>query len=195
MKNKWLIYTGLLTPIIFWITTIVCGLILGNYNHITRLVSELGAIGTKSQYLFASGLVTCSIFSLIFIFGLHKTAKQVGLSSIPIIILLAFSFSICGAALFPLPLKLHGILGMPSILLFLSPLSSLLLWKTEKIPNIKIYSTITIVIMLFGFSVYMPNFLSEYFGLKQRFFHVGWSIWFVYLSFIFIDLNRKLKSE
>jgi len=195
MKKKWLIYTGLLTPIIFWITTLICGLILENYNHITRLVSELGEIGTKSQYLFTGGLVICSIFSLLFIFGLYKTAKQNGLSIIPIIILLAFSFSICGAALFPLPLKLHGILGMPSILLFLSPLSSLILWKTEKIPSIKYFSIIAIVIMTLGFTVYMPNFLSEYFGLKQRLFHIGWSIWFVYLNVIFIYLNSKLKAE
>jgi hypothetical membrane protein len=195
MINRYLLYTGFLTPIIFWTTTIICGFVMGNYSHTTMLVSELGAIGTSTRYLFTAGLVLSSICSVLFIVRLYKTAKQNGLSITPILILLTFSFSICGAALFPMPLRLHGILGMPSVLLFLSPIFSLLLWKREIIPSIRYFSILALVVMLLGFSVYLPNILSESFGLKQRFFHFGWSIWFVYLGAVFVGLSKKTRDE
>jgi hypothetical membrane protein len=193
MKNRYLLYTGTLTPVIFWTTTVICGFVFGNYNHATRMVSELGAIGTRSQYLFTTGLVLSSVFSILFIIGLYKTAKARQLSTIPVLLILTFSFSICGAGLFPLPLRLHGILGMPSMFLLLSPLSCLLLWRKEGISGIKYFPLITLVIMILGFLVYIPDFLSEYIGLKQRFFHLGWTIWFIYLSFVFMKFKRDLE--
>jgi hypothetical membrane protein len=167
---------------------------MGNYSHAIRMVSELGAIGTKSQYFFTVGLVLSSIFSVLFIIGLYKTCKQIGLNTFPILILLTFSFSIFGAGIFPFPLRLHGLLGMPSILLFLSPLMTLILWKSEIFSNIKLVSLLTFIIMLLGFLTFMPNVLSDYFGLKQRLFHFGWTVWFLYLTSIFIGLNKGIES-
>jgi len=192
MKTKYLIYAGFITPIIFWVTLLICGLILDDYSHTSNLVSELGAIGTETQFVFTTGLVFSSIFSVLFIIGLYKICEQSGLNVIPILIISGFSFSILGAALFPMPLRLHGILGMPSVLLFLSPLLSLILWKKEVIPNIKQISIIAFLIMSLGFLVFMPNVFSDYPGLKQRTFHVGWTFWFIYLSNTFVGLNEKL---
>jgi len=42
MKNSWLIKSGFLVPVIFWTTTLICGFILTDYNHSSRMVSELG---------------------------------------------------------------------------------------------------------------------------------------------------------
>ncbi|MEN8224630.1 MAG: DUF998 domain-containing protein [Bacteroidota bacterium] len=195
MNNKLLIKSGLLIPIIFWMTTIICGFIMTDYNHATRMVSELGEIGTETQYIFTVGLVLASFFSVLFIIGLYKTCKQIGLNTIPIIILLTFSFSIFGAAIFPFPLRLHGLLGMPSILLFLSPLMTLILWKSEIISNIKIISLLIFVIMSLGFLIFVPNLLADYFGLKQRLFHFGWSVWFLYLTIIFAKLDKNIEKR
>jgi hypothetical membrane protein len=194
MKTRWLLYPGFLIPIVFWATVMVCGSIMGNYNHFTRLVSELGAIGTGSQYFFTTGLLICSLLSIFFVAGLYKTAKQSGINPIPVLIILTYSVSICGAALFPLPQRLHGILGMPSVLLFLSPFSCLFLWRTEVIPGIKPVAWVTFLIMSLGFLAFMPTVLSEYTGLKQRLFHLGWTIWFIYLSSAFIGINKKLSE-
>ena len=191
MKTKWLLYSGFFIPILFWVTIIVCGFMIGNYDHTRRLVSELGAIGTRSQHFFTTGLVLCSILSVFFIIGLYKTCKQAGLNVIPILIILTFSFSICGAALFPLPQKLHGILGMPAVILFLSPLLALFLWKSEQLSNIKLVSFLAFLVMSLGFLSYLPNVLGEYPGLKQRFFHLGWTAWFIYLSDGFLKLNKQ----
>ena len=187
MKNKWFVSLGFVIPVIFWLTTLICGFILPGYDHSSRLVSDLGAMGTKSQYIFTTGLVLCSVISILFIISLYKTAKQFGINTFPILVLLTYSFSIGGAGLFPLPLKLHPILGSPSTVLFLSPLSAFILWR-KIVPSSKYPSFIIFIVMSFGFLIYIPNFLDNYFGLKQRFFHFGWSIWFCYLSYIFAKI-------
>ncbi|MFD0762283.1 DUF998 domain-containing protein [Lutibacter aestuarii] len=191
MKDKIFVKLGFIIPFIFWTTTIICGYIFTDYNHLTNIVSALGEIGTKSQFIFTTGLVLSAVLSVFFIIGLLKICKKNGLNKFPILIILTFTFSIAGAGLFPLPLRLHGILGSPSILLFLSPFFSIILWKVEKIPNIRIFATLSILIMSLGFLAFFPNILSSYPGLKQRFFHLGWSIWFIYLSSEFSKLNEN----
>ena len=176
-------------PIVFWFTTIICGFIQGNYNHLSRMVSELGTIGTNSQYIFTAGLVLCSALSIALVIGLFRACQVFGISVIPVIIILSFSVSIAGAGIFPLPLRLHQIMGMPSILLLFSPLMSLLLWNRKRqLSNFKPMAILSLVIMSLGFLEYFPDFLSNYVGLKQRFFHIGWSVWFFYLNYSFIRL-------
>ena len=190
-KNKSFVYLGFVTPLVFWSTLFICGLMTENYNHLTNIVSELGRIGTRTQYIFTTGLVLCSILSLLFCIGLYKTAIEIGLQTIPILIILTFSFSILGAAIFPLPLRLHGILGFPSMFLPLSPLFAIIYWKAIVIQNIKFVSVLIFIIMILGFLTLIPNFIDNYSGLKQRFFHIGWTLWFVYLSHSFLQLEKR----
>ena len=193
MKTKQLLYLGFLVPIIFWTTTIVCGLMIDDYNHFKWLVSELGALGTRTQYLFTTGLVLSAFLNVFFIIGLWKYCKRLQLSLIPILFLLLYSF-IAGPVLFPMPLRLHGIIGMPFPFLMLSPLLALILWrKKEHLLKIRTVAIISFIIMMFGFLIIFPNFLNEYFGLKQRFLYLGWSLWSVYLSYRFLKLYRKGK--
>ena len=164
------------------------------YNHVNRLVSELGEIGTKTQYLFTIGLVLTTIISIFFNIGLFRICKKNGLNIIPILILWTFSFSVLGAGIFPYPLRLHGLLGSPSIILFLSPLAALVFWKNTVIAHIKVISLLTLIIMMLGFLVFLPDFFSNYLGLKQRLFHFGWTLWFLSLSFIFNGMNNRIAK-
>jgi hypothetical membrane protein len=193
MKNQWLLNSGFLIPIIFWTTILICGFLTPGYYHTTRMLSELGEIGTKTQHLFTIGLVLSSIFSIFFNIGLFRICKIIGLNIIPVLILWTFSFSILCAGLFSYPHWLHGLLGSPSIILFLSPMTALIFWKTNMISNIKIISLLTLLIMSLGFLIFSPNILTDYFGIKQRFFHLGWTVWFLCLTFIFIGINKRLK--
>ena len=192
MKTRQLLALGSVIPVIFWGTLVVCGYAMGNYNHLTRLVSELGAIGTKTQYMFTAGLLACAVLSVLFVVGLCQECKKRGISTIPALIILSFSVSIGGAAIFPLPLRLHLIMGMPSILLFLSPLAALLLWRGEKQSvGLQAWAIASLAIMFLGFMAFMPDVLGAWPGLKQRFFHLGWTLWFIGLSRVFLCLPKK----
>lgn len=186
-----LLFTGYIIPFIFWLGIAYCGFITPEYNFLINQVSELGSIGSETQTLFAFTLILISVLSFIFVFGLYKIAKDKALNTIPILLILTYSVSILGAGLFPLPLPLHGILGSPAMLLPLSPILSILLWKECKIAGIKITTAIILMIMFLGFLTLFSEVLSNYFGLKQRFFHLGWSFWFVFLTYKFTELKEK----
>jgi hypothetical membrane protein len=188
---------GSVIPVIFWGTLTVCGYVMGDYNHLTRLVSELGAIGTRTQTIFTAGLLACAVLSVLFVVGLSKECKKRGISPIPALLILFFSISIGGAAIFPLPLRLHLWAGRPSVLLFLSLLAALVLWRNEKAPAaVRVWAIVSLMIMLLGFLAFMPDVLGAYPGLKQRFFHVGWSLWFIGLSRVFLRSanNRGIEE-
>lgn len=193
MKASRLLALGIVIPVFFWGTLTVCGYVMGDYNHMTRLVSELGAIGTRTQYIFTAGLLACAILSVLFVIGLCKACKERGISMIPALLILFFSLSIGGAAIFPLPLRMHLVMGMPSVLLFLSPLAVLVLWRGEKMPaGLRIWVIVSLAIILLGFLAFMPDILGAWPGLKQRFFHIGWSLWFIGLSRAF---RRPLQRD
>jgi len=194
MKNEWLIKSGFFIPFTFWMTTLICGFLMPDYYHATRMVSELGEAGSKTQHIFTFGLVLTSIFSVFFNIGLFRICKKIGLNIIPILILWTFSFSILGAGLFSFPHRLHGLLGSPSMILFLSPLMALIFWKTNLISNIKVIALLVLFLMSLGFLIFFPNILTDYFGIKQRLFHFAWTVWFLCLTFIFIRINRGISS-
>jgi hypothetical membrane protein len=186
MRTKHWLDVGFAVPVVFFFTTFLCGLVQGRYNHLSRLVSELGTIGTKSQYLFTAGLVLSSFLSVIFIAGLLGACRRLRLSVWPVLPILSFSISMAGAAIFPLPLRMHLIMGSPVFLFLLSPLLGLLLWpQKHRLPHVVEMSVLSLLIMALGFLAYFPDVLASYPGLKQRFFHVGWSVWFVYLGTAF----------
>lgn len=178
---------GMLVPITFWLTLALCGSKHNNYSHLSNMVSELGATGTKTKKQFAIGLILSSVFSLIFIIGLIQECRVLQLNTIPVFLILTFTVSIAGAAIYPLPHRLHGILGSPSMGLFLSPGLACILWRQEpSLRGLLPISILSLLTMLLGILVLFPHVLSKYTGLKQRFFHIGWSIWFVYLSIAFV---------
>jgi len=193
MKEKNLIYLGIIGPIVFWFTTIICGLMIDDYNHLSNLVSELGALDTKPQYLFSTGLVLCSVLNVLFVIGLYRVCRNKNISVIPVVVLLFFSF-LAGPGIVPMPLRLHGIVGIPFPLMMFSPLLALIFWrKYENELKIRFGAAIGLIMMLLGFLVFMPNILAENFGLKQRFLYLGWTIWSTYLAYRFLQLSMKLR--
>jgi len=174
-------------PLAFWGTTLACGWIQGDYNHLSRMVSELGSIGTRSQWEFTAGLVTCAFLSAAFLAGLLRGCAVLGLSTIPVWLICSFTVSIAGAGTFPLPSPLHLYFGMPSVLLFLSPLTAVLLWPARRAPAHSMgFGLLALGIMCLGFLAFFPEVLPGWTGLKQRFFHAGWSLWFIHLSLGFV---------
>lgn len=191
MKQRSFLYLGIIGPILFWLTTIVCGLMIEDYNHTSNLVSELGALNSKPQRIFTAGLVLCSVLNVIFVVGMYKVCRNINISVIPIIMLAFFSF-LAGPAIIPMPLRLHGIVGILFPFMMLSPLFAMIYWrKHEKEIKIRSGAIIGLIIMLLGFLIFLPNIFAEYFGLKQRFLYLGWTIWSIYLAFRFIQISMN----
>lgn len=183
-----LVIAGLLVPMVFWTTLALCTREAGGYSHLSDQVSELGAAGTATRALFATGLLACSALSLAFVVGSFRACRGAGLSTLPVLVVPAYTFSIAGAAVFPMPHPLHGILGSPSVLLLLSPLLAAVLWRRGRAPRgLLPVSLFSLLVMALGFLVFVPNVLDGHLGLKQRFFHAGWSVWFAYLSVGFLS--------
>lgn len=177
------LYAGLVVPIVFWTTLVVCGLRYGGYNHMTDLVSELGSTAAPTRYWFTFGLVLCSLLSLLFVLGLVGKCRRHGDSKAPAFILFTYTFSIAAAGIFPLENPLHEILGMPSALLFTSPILAYFQWKRmDFLPRLGLFALLSLASFFLGFLVFSDGILEGQVGLKQRFFHLGWTIWFVYLS-------------
>lgn len=195
MKIKWLLSAGIFAPAIFWITTIICGLMIEGYDHLRWLVSELGALDSKPQYIFSAGLIISAILNLLFIIGLWKFCRKVQLNILPVLYLALYSF-IIGPAVVPMPLPLHGIVGSPFPFIMLSPLLALIVWRNqENYLKIRIAAIISFVVMVHGFLIFFPNVLPEYHGLKQRFLYAGWSVWSGYLSYRMMALSNDYRTD
>jgi hypothetical membrane protein len=161
------------------------------YDHLSNLVSELGALGSKPQYIFSIGLVLSSVLNIFFVIGLYRICKSQNINPIPVLMLLFFSF-LAGPGIFPMPLRLHGIVGIPFPLIILTPLIALLLWRnTESKMKIRIGASLSLFIMLLGFLIFFPDILPENFGLKQRFLYLGWTLWSSFLAFRFLQLYNE----
>lgn len=198
MTTKQLLRLGVITPLVLWITILTCSFIL-DYSHVTRFVSELGAVGTPTQSLFTGGVMLCSILNLAFFLGLHNACKELGVPVAPAFIIATFSLSMFGVALFPTPLFLHGVFGAITMLMHLAPLLAFILWKKNKqLTRLRTYSFVIFALLAAqGTIPFIPGFLTDYQGLVARFFHLGWSVWYVLLSYHFIKLVEKnaVKEE
>ena len=196
MSQNKLLRFGIYSPFVFWVTTVVCGLMIDDYNHFNDLVSALGALGTPTQYIFTVGLVLSAIFNLFFIVGLWQFCKTYSLSVVPIFFLALYTF-IAGPAIFPMPLSLHGIVGIPFPFLILSPLLSLFFWwNKESFLKIRIMAIVSFLIMIFGFLIFFPEILNAYFGLKQRFLYAGWTVWSISLWYrtLRVQMHQETNS-
>ncbi|MFN2396530.1 MAG: DUF998 domain-containing protein [Bacteroidales bacterium] len=198
MKEKHLLYAGFISPVIFWVTTLICGLMIDDYNHFSNMVSELGALGSEPQYIFSTGLVLSSVLNILFVIGLYRICKSHHINTTPVLFLLFFSF-LAGPGIVPMPLRLHGIIGIPFPLFMLSPLLALIIWRNnESQLRIRAGAITGLLLMLLGFLIFFPSILPEYFGLKQRFLYLGWTFWSGYLAFKFLDLienNNDVKNK
>lgn len=195
-RTRLLLHAGVAVPVVFWAALALCALQLGDYSHWSNLVSELGAAGTETRVLFATGLLLCALLSVAFAVGLIIECRRRRITPIPALVIFLYSFSIAGAAIFPMPHRLHGLLGSPAILVLLSPVLAAVLWrKGVKLRSLAPVAIISFVVMALGFLVFVPSVLAEYVGFKQRLFHAGWSIWFGYLSLGFSGVFDRVREK
>jgi hypothetical protein len=183
-----LLWLGIMTPLLFWLATITGGFIHGNYNHLHDVVSELGAIGTKSEVFMSTAELLIAILSIFSVIGYFKACKQTGLNVIPVMTILSLSISMIWAGIFPMHHELHGELGPIPLILNIGVLLSIFLWKGKKFQSLRLLSFVSFLLMMLILLRTIPNLRGHWEGLIQRFFYLGWSVWSIALSLIFIQM-------
>jgi uncharacterized protein DUF998 len=195
LKIKSLLYFGIISPLLFWIATITGGLIHGNYNHLHNVVSELGAIGTKSEIFMSAAEMLIAVLSIFSIIGFYKACKETGINAIPVLTIFTLSISMFWAATFPMHHELHGTLGPVPLILNLGVLLAVILWKGKQFVSARIISLISFILMMLILLRTIPNLRNNYEGLIQRFFYLGWTVWSISLSFIFLKTIEKKRQN
>jgi len=188
-----LLYLGYSAPIFFWIITIVSGFIHGNYNHFKNVISDLGAIETKSEIFTSASLILLSVLCILFSIGFYKASRTFKISIIPAILSFSMPLSIFWAAIFPLGNEFHSLTGpLPFLIILGSLFSYLLLNKRREFSELRLLSIISFFVMLLILFRFIKPFGYQYEGLIQRFFYLGWTIWTLSTSFYFI---KRLQNK
>ncbi|MDO3643973.1 DUF998 domain-containing protein [Mucilaginibacter sp. L3T2-6] len=185
--TRLLLIFGIICPALFWLTTLICGAVHGNYDHLSGTISELGALGTRSQHLFTGLLILLSVFGFGFCLGLYRICCERKLSLLPLIPIIIFFLGNIGVALFPLGHRLHPVAGEITIIIVLSPMLALWYWRTIVPRYLSLLATAIIIIAmaLVLLEILSGNFVQSHAGLLQRIFHAGWTCWFISLSIQF----------
>ncbi|AYL93919.1 DUF998 domain-containing protein [Mucilaginibacter celer] len=194
MDTKPLLYTGIIIPVVFWLATIICGLVHGNYSHISGTISELGAIGTKSETLMETFTLLCTVLSVFFMAGLFIACSQLKLNILPVFGVIGFPVMFGWAAIFHSGNPLHSASGPVFLLIYVGALLAAVLWRGVEFKQLRLLSLLSLGIMLLIFIRFIPSasLQNNYTGLIQRFAHAGWSVWFISLS---ITLNKMLDLK
>ncbi|MFZ4056488.1 MAG: DUF998 domain-containing protein [Ferruginibacter sp.] len=187
---------GLITPLLFWLFTIIAGFIHGNYNHLKNAVSNLGEIGSTSEIIMAIFTFILAISSMLFSIGFYKESKQHNQNVLPAVLSFAMAISFLWAAIFPAGHQMHGTLGPLPILIIIGALLLALFWKkTNPSYNIKLWSVVSFVFMCLFVLRFIPSIQQHYEGAIQRTLYVGWSTWFISIYVYFKTLNKHNTME
>ncbi|MCC6727298.1 MAG: DUF998 domain-containing protein, partial [Saprospiraceae bacterium] len=127
-----LLYFGFAAPILFWLMTFLSGAIHGNYNHFKNVISELGAIGTKSEIVTSLLLIVLAVICTFFSIGFYRASKKFRLSTIPAILSFGMPITMIWASIFSLGNEFHSLTGPLPFLIILGCLLSYLLWRRNK---------------------------------------------------------------
>jgi hypothetical membrane protein len=191
-----LLYLGYASALLFWIITFLGGFIHGNYNHLKNVISDLGAIETKSEIFTSASLILLSVLCILFSIGFYRASRIFKISIIPAILSFSMPISVIWAAIFPLGNEFHSSTSPLPFLIILGSLLSFLLWKkTREFSELRLLSIISFFVMLLISLRFIKPFGYQYEGLIQRFFYLGWTIWTLIISYYFIKRlqNQELK--
>jgi hypothetical membrane protein len=192
LNNAILLYFGYAVTLLFWCMTFLSGALHGNYHHFKNVISELGAIGTKSEIFTSSSLIFLSLLSIAFSIGFYRTSKNLGLSVIPAILSFIKPITMIWAAIFTLGNEFHSLTGPLPFLIIFAFLIAYLFWRKNKefsvLSNISLFSFLISTLILLRF---IRPFGYEYEGLIQRFFYLAWTVWTISITYYF---SKKLKE-
>lgn len=187
-----LLYLGIASPVLFWLLTISGGFLHHDYNHLRMVVSELGAIGTRSEIFMSTGELILGILSTLSVIGFCRACRQNKISLIPPLTILSLSFSMIWAAIFPMHYELHGSTGPLPLIMFAGVLLAIFVWRKKQVPGMSRISFFSFLIMMLFLLRMAPNIRNLFEGMLQRFFYLGWTVWSIGMSLIFLNKSKNI---
>jgi hypothetical membrane protein len=190
--RRGLLLSGLATPILFWIALFIAGGLTDNYNHLRNTISELGQIGAPAEYFMLVALPLVTAAAVIFSFYFYKASKHLKISLWPAIFSFSLPVSILWACIFPMGNNLHDKQGPLPLLLLLGMLMAIIQWHKQSFKKEQLVTIISTLLMLLIFLRFVKPFGNEYEGTVQRFYYLGWSVWYISISIL---LSKKIKED
>jgi hypothetical protein len=192
MNTKFLLAMGTVSALVFWIGGTIAGFIHGGYNPVRDTVSELGAIWAKSHVFMTVVMYISGIAGMLFVIGAVKACRLIGINYVPVITAVYIPFTTIWAAVFPMGTEEHAMTGMVVFIIYIGVILSLFLWRGDRLKTLRIWSAVSLVLLLGIFLRFTPVFPGRE-GLLQRSAHLGWSVWFIAINIQFVKL-LNLKS-
>jgi CubicO group peptidase (beta-lactamase class C family) len=195
IKNK--LRLGLIIALLFWVGSIISGILFYNYNPVRDGITILDSFYSNSGTFMASIQLIVALLFLPFFNSIYKSCKQQNFNIIPLIPLAFIPIYMIGVSLFPFPNRYHSVFANSILLTILSPMLSILLWRSERLVKIRRLSFISffLIILSIGFIISratFPEFVHTNWGIIQRLLFLGWTSWVAFLSLCFIE---KLNVE
>ncbi|WP_396170080.1 DUF998 domain-containing protein [Flavobacterium sp.] len=202
MQKTYLFWTGILSVLLFVITTIIAGFFNPNYSHLSQFISELYAVDApNADVIRYFGYLPSGILIIIFSFLAQKmipksSSKLIGFLGI----MVGYGFGTIICAIYncdvgcnpkfidpSLSQIIHNLMGMVTYLIV--PFSILLIAiDSRKWKNSKQYTLISFIIFAISFTfvvVLNLNLDSPYKGLIQRIIEGSMLFWITNSAFYF----------
>jgi hypothetical membrane protein len=185
--------SGWISAVLFWVALFAGGLLQNGYDHINMRISDLGNMGSGSEFLFSISILLVDLLIFCFSFTLltNKVNLRINFFCFSLLLLTPVSFFL--PKLFPLNM-LFNVDGGPVILhVLIVQLVSLKTWLRSQERNlVRTYTWVSIAFICLGIIHNIPPISAWAPGLFQRFFHVGWSLWILVVS---LYLLRQLRTK
>jgi hypothetical membrane protein len=199
MATKLFLYAGTASAVVFWVGNLIAGYLHGNYSFLNDSVSELGALGTQSHDFMTVVMYLSGTLGVLFTTGAFKACRMLGINPIPAITCISIPFTTLWAGYFPSGNPMHAATGPVFLITYIGVILSLFLWRGEKLKTLRVWSFISLLLLMGIFFKFFPQVFGGHEGLFQRFAHLGWSVWFVAINFCFIKLlnsksTKKIKA-
>ena len=208
MKLKVLSFFGILSPILYIVSTIVGGLIRSGYSHLSHSVSELLVSGAPNRIYLVIPFSIGDIFMCIFGFGLFAVFKSkpsplssnTGLAGFIILGVLGV-LGLASIAIFPMdlpgtPATIPGLthlilVGIQSLGSMVAILLVALWFKSNGFTGYSIYSIISLAAVFITGIIAMINTTqgSPFIGLFERLTISAFMQWLIVIALKFYNLK------
>ncbi|NKI30445.1 serine hydrolase domain-containing protein [Croceivirga thetidis] len=191
-----LLYLGYATALLFWIGSLVASRIHGNHSFIKDGVTKLDEFYSNSG-TFMAGIQFIMVFLLLLFFlSAIQKLKLLKLSILPIAPILVLPITLFGSTIFPFPNGLYQIFTNSILLIILGPILVTIFWRKKEVIKFRWQSAACLGLMLGSiFLIFnrpsFPEFIHNHWGIIQRLFYLGWTLWLCFLSYQLLKLKTR----